>query len=110
MASTLLCDAVWPLGGEIEADLLRIAQESLVNTVRHAGARTVVVQLRASPGGVALTVQDDGRGFDIHASSGGLGLLGIHERAARHRGRLEIASGSGGTRVLAWLPLAEGNR
>lgn len=110
VASTLSCDAVWPLGSEREADLLRIAQEALVNTVRHAGARTVAVQLRASPGAVELTVADDGRGFDIHTPSDGLGLRGMRERAARHGGRLEVASGPGGTRVLAWLPLAGGDR
>ena len=75
--------------------VFRIVQESLTNVARHAQARRVSVTLAQQPGGYALTVQDDGKGFDPGAERNpkSLGLIGLHERAQMLGGRISISSG-----------------
>jgi signal transduction histidine kinase len=65
-------------------------------------AATVRVHVRADDEQVELEVQDDGVGFDPSTASdaGGLGLMGMRERAARLGGSLTVLSAPGeGTRV-----------
>jgi signal transduction histidine kinase len=96
----------------IETECFRIAQEALTNVVRHAKARSVVVELTRQDGHLHLSVKDDGIGFDVTASRGeavhgaSLGLLSMEERAALAGGGLEFKSVAGqGTEVHAWFPL-----
>ncbi|MGI5170814.1 sensor histidine kinase [Spirillospora sp. CA-253888] len=93
-----------PLHDELEAALLRIAQEALANAVRHAHADRVGVTLSYMDDEVTLDIRDDGRGFD--RPSGGFGLTAMRERAERVAGTLEIESEPGrGTAVSARVPL-----
>ncbi|WP_344321384.1 sensor histidine kinase [Streptomyces macrosporus] len=102
---------VEPLHDEIEATLLRIAQEALANTARHARAGRVGVTLSYMDGEVTLDVRDDGRGFDPTAppprtASGGFGLDGMRARVERLAGTVDIESEPGqGTAVSARVPL-----
>ena len=57
-----------PFPPDVALSLYRIVQEALANTVRHAGAQTATVALRAAAGTARLTVTDDGRGFDPGAA------------------------------------------
>ncbi|MEZ4770982.1 MAG: GAF domain-containing sensor histidine kinase [Caldilineales bacterium] len=95
------------LPSEFETVLFRIAQESLTNVAKHAGATTVTVMLRFAPGTVCLLIEDDGRGFDANANRmGGWGLLGMRERASLLGGQCLIDSTPGkGTRVWTTVPL-----
>lgn len=101
-------------GAEVELDdgratvLFRIAQESLTNVLRHAGAGAVEVTLDARDGHVLLEVVDDGRGFDPDTvvQPGRFGLMGMRERVLMHGGDFDIRSGPDGTRVRVRLPLA----
>ena len=52
---------------EVMANLLRIVQEALTNVRKHAAAHRVVVRLDHRADGIAVTVEDDGRGFDPEA-------------------------------------------
>jgi signal transduction histidine kinase len=84
--------------------LLRVAQEIITNTVRHAGARTLWLALSREHAGIAIRARDDGRGAD--QVTVGNGLRGMRERLAEFGGRLDIRSGSErGFAVDAWLPL-----
>ncbi|MBG6092203.1 sensor histidine kinase [Actinomadura viridis] len=95
---------VEPLHDEIEATLLRIAQEALANAVRHAAAGRIGVTLSYMDDEVTLDVRDDGRGFS--RPTRGFGLNGMRERAERVLGTLEIESEPGqGTAVSARVPL-----
>lgn len=98
-----------PLADEAATALYRIAQEALTNVERHAGARHVEMVLTFERSGVALSVQDDGVGFDVarmqHDPSRGIGLRNLRERVAMLGGRFDIGSGQAGTRLHAWLPL-----
>ncbi|TDD86222.1 sensor histidine kinase [Actinomadura darangshiensis] len=93
-----------PLHDELEAALLRIAQEALANAARHAHADRVGVTLSYMDDEVTLDVRDDGRGFT--GSTGGFGLTAMRERAERVAGTLTIESEPGrGTAVSARVPL-----
>lgn len=86
----------------------RIAEEALVNAIKHAGARRVRVSLRTSNAGEAqLEVSDDGCGFSPSEQSSGHGLQIMRERA-RGAGialALESAPGDGTRVVLQWHPV-----
>ncbi len=90
---------------EIEQACFRIAQESLTNTLRHACAGEVRLNLRPANGGrIRLEVSDNGDGFDPQGPRG-LGLIVMRERAQTVGGTLDIESAPGaGTRVVLHLP------
>ncbi|RFU86009.1 sensor histidine kinase [Streptomyces triticagri] len=105
-----------PLHDELEATLLRIAQEALSNAERHADAGRVGVTLSYMAREIALDVRDDGRGFAPGAvpprsGSGGFGLDGMRARAARVAGAVTVESEPGqGTAVSARVPLVHDDR
>lgn len=85
--------------------LFRIAQEALNNVQRHARATTVTVSLHHKGQHLALTIADNGMGFDLAGISQhpqrGIGLRNMHERIEAIGGTLEVLSSPGGTRVVA---------
>lgn len=89
--------------------LYRIVQEGLTNCARHAQAKNIRVRLQDANGRLAVTVEDDGVGFDPHgAVPYGLGLLGITERVRELCGDIAIHSEPGkGTRIEVVLPLEQ---
>jgi signal transduction histidine kinase len=88
--------------------LYRIVQEGLTNCARHAQAKNIRVRLEDANGQVALTVEDDGVGFDAHAGVVyGLGLLGLTERVRELSGNIAIESRPGkGTKLAVVLPVS----
>ena len=90
-------------GPEIEAELLRIAQESVTNAIKHSHASRITIALRRGLGTVDLCIEDDGRGFDPDKSTEGFGLLGMQERAAKLGANMTIESGASGTSVCVHL-------
>ncbi len=91
---------------DAELALFRGMQEGLSNVARHADAARVTIELADEAGGVALLVQDDGRGL---AEEGGLeermGLAGMRERFAAQGGRVTLEPGPGrGVSLRLWLP------
>jgi signal transduction histidine kinase len=90
--------------------LYRVTQEALGNVARHAAARHGYVTVERNGGNVALTVADDGRGFDIAEvrRRHGLGLISLDERVRLVGGRLTIDSQSErGTELRIVVPLVE---
>ncbi len=87
--------------------LYRIVQEGLTNCARHAQAKNIRVRLEETVGQLAVSVEDDGVGFDQHGGVGfGLGLLGITERVRELCGNISIQSEPGkGTKIAVVLPL-----
>jgi hypothetical protein len=74
-----------------------VTQEALTNIVRHAHARSGHVELTLEATRAVLTITDDGVGFDAERmrrdpTPNGVGLLGMRERVAYHRGWIDIRS------------------
>jgi len=91
----------------IEAELLHIGQEALTNILKHAGSSKVRIELTSDLQTVRLSIQDDGRGFDVsaRAPTQGFGLAGMKERAIKIGGKLEIRSELGcGTQIQVVVP------
>ncbi|GAA1727499.1 hypothetical protein GCM10009734_35600 [Nonomuraea bangladeshensis] len=96
---TFACAELPPLRPEVEVALLRVAQEALHNALRHSGAGEVAVRLTYEGGTPALTVRDDGAGFEP-GESRGLGLVSMRDRAEAVGGVLTVESAPGrGTTV-----------
>ena len=90
---------------ELEATVYRVVQEALNNVVKHAGATRAGIAVSEGAGRIAITVEDDGRGFDPDPGHEGFGLIGMRERVELAGGELGIGPGSrGGTRVRVVLP------
>lgn len=91
------------LGAEAELVVYRVAEESLRNVGRHAGARNVDVVLRREGDDVVLRVTDDGVGLGRNGARAG--ILGMRERAALIGGTLTVRDRTtGGTEVVLRLP------
>lgn len=87
--------------------LFRIAQECLTNAARHGQARDVVISCARDHEVLQLYVSDDGGGFDVTHTPGGLGITGMRERATLLGGTLAITSQPGkGTSIEVSLPRA----
>jgi len=102
-------------GNDAETHLYRIIQEALNNIAKHADAKCVSVLLERRDGEIILIAEDDGVGFDTGQEQpdepgSGLGLVGMHERAALIGGSLEIESARGrGTTIYVRVPLSDNN-
>jgi PAS domain S-box-containing protein len=104
-----------PVDPEVEAVVIRVAQEAITNVVKHAAARIVRVRLSFETRGIRLSVIDDGQGFtvepDFQAYGGHWGLLGMRERASQVHGKLSLRSTPGhGTEVVLLVPYAPSHR
>jgi signal transduction histidine kinase len=91
---------------DVKLALYRVTQESFSNIDRHAHAGRASVEVGAVGGGVRLTVEDDGDGFDPSAvSADHLGLRIMRERLERVGGALQVDSAPGrGTTITATWP------
>lgn len=94
---------------DVELTLYRIVQEALTNVLKHAQASRVDLVVVRNAREVALTVEDNGRGFagdDLASGNDGLGLLGMRERVAAIGGHIAVESAPGaGTTLLVRVPL-----
>jgi signal transduction histidine kinase len=92
-----------------EDAILRVAQESIANAVKHSNTASLQLKLRFENDSVLLSVTDRGRGFDVtaalHSYLDRWGLLGMRERADRIGAALNIDSQPGsGTTVTLRVP------
>ena len=92
---------------EAKEAIYRITQEALHNTVKHARARNVGINMECDLDRITLDISDDGAGFDAQNEfPGHLGLRSMRERASRLGGTLRVHTASGkGTRICARIPL-----
>ncbi len=83
---------------EVARNIFRVVQESMNNVVRHAHASEVSVELARQDGKFAVTISDNGRGFDVAKASAhpyALGLVGMRERANLIGASLAVVSTPG---------------
>ena len=99
------------LPSDLETSLYRILQEALNNILKHAGAKNVSVLFHRWATGISLIIEDDGKGFNTDVAlrgpgAGGLGVIGMRERAELLGGTLDVESFSGkGTTVVCRVPI-----
>lgn len=102
--------ALRSLPDDVAVNLYRVVQEALSNIARHAGAQRATIRLAWDETCLTLTIQDDGRGFDIPdhsyspASGGHFGLVGMQERVELIGGEwtLDATPGQGTTVRVDW--------
>ncbi|MDQ4045660.1 MAG: sensor histidine kinase [Chloroflexota bacterium] len=101
------------LAKELELVLYRIAQEAMTNVVKHARASHAQLALSRSADEVALSITDDGVGFDVGRASSrddrglGLGIFGMVERSSLVGGSMRVIQlRPHGARIEARVPLA----
>jgi len=93
------------LPAAVELAALRIVQEAVTNTRKHARASECRVVLQLDGRDLLVEIRDDGRGFRADVRKG-VGLRSIAERAAELGGTSDVRSSPGGTSVLVRLPIA----
>jgi len=94
-----------PWGPAAELTIYRLVQESLTNTLKHAGpATTVGIHLRYGDDEAELDITDDGGAAPEHRQAGGHGLAGMLERVAAYDGQVDAGPlPTGGWHVHATL-------
>ena len=83
---------------QISGALLMIMQEAVANALKHGNASKVEVKIAYAPRGVALTISDNGCGFEVReisADAGRLGLVSMRLRAEQLGGKFSISSKPG---------------
>lgn len=96
----------------LETAVFRVVQEALTNSVRHAGAQQIEVDVHRSGNKLHLSIHDNGCGFDVEdarrraVQGQSVGIMGMEERVLLAGGDFEIQSLPGnGTRISATFPL-----
>ena len=98
------------LPNDIKMTLYRVAQEAFTNIERHSQAENVTIDIAVKGPWIVLSVEDDGRGFDVDALrksksvSEGIGLRNMYERIAFYDGEFAIHSTESGTLIEAKIP------
>ena len=91
-----------------ELILFRTVQEALNNSIKHSSATLIQISLHFTPGQLQLTIQDNGKGFQMDAvekhPENGSGLRNMQNRAKMIGGRLTFDSVNG-TTVYITLPI-----
>jgi signal transduction histidine kinase len=110
--ATLSIAPSWPgsLPRSVSRNLYRIIEEALNNIRSHSGATEVTVLMWTTDESALVSVQDDGAGFEatpgLDRPTGGLGLVGMNERALLLGGSLRVESELGqGTKVTLTFPI-----
>jgi PAS domain S-box-containing protein len=86
--------------------LFRIIQEQVNNIIRHAQASHIIIRLQADAEQIILSVEDNGKGFDLHQNKKGLGLTNMMNRASLFNGKALIDTNPGkGCRLIVTIPL-----
>ena len=98
-----------PLAAKIEEELYRVAKEALTNSLRHAEASLISIDLTFDAALIRLAVRDDGGGFDtqLPAPSTTFGITGMRERIDRIGGTLTVGITLGGGTVVTVVVSAE---
>jgi signal transduction histidine kinase len=96
------------LSQKLELLLYRIIQELLNNIIKYANAKEVLVQFTKNENLISITIEDDGKGFDISTlkNKDGIGLQSMQKRIELLGGKMDIDSEIGkGTSVNIELPV-----
>src|SRR5690606_32147672 len=82
-----------------------VVREAVQNALKHGQPRSIRVAVRLDEDAIALTVADNGSGFDPGSVQAGNGLANMQARVTSLGGRFNVASGTEGTRIEAQFPV-----
>ncbi|MBT8399438.1 MAG: sensor histidine kinase, partial [Rhodothermia bacterium] len=92
----------------VQRNIFLIYKEAINNAARHSGASRVIVDLSVRDGGVRLSIEDNGSGFDASDRTSGMGKRSMARRAEQIGGQLDIESEVGtGTKVTLSARMAQ---
>jgi signal transduction histidine kinase len=85
--------------------LLRITQEFIQNSLKHADCKSIKLNLKQTPDLIIMQLSDDGRGFDVSKKDSlGIGLQNMKKRTEMIGGQFELESSNSGTHLTIKLP------
>jgi two-component system nitrate/nitrite sensor histidine kinase NarX len=96
------------LPADVQVAIYRVCQEALNNIAKHARASSVEIDLKHEDIAIALSIRDNGQGFDPEqTTSGHYGLSMMRERAEGVGARISITSqlGRGTEIIIHWAPV-----
>lgn len=110
VAQIRIPEEVDDLPADLQRTILRVVQEALTNVHRHAGASQVLVDARIRSGRLVVRIRDNGHGMaGQNGAEGrirfGVGVSGMRARLEQFGGDLRIKAGTGGTSVVAIVPV-----
>lgn len=80
------------LSDDLKLNTYRIIQELLNNIIKHADARNVAIAIGIKEGCIHITVQDDGKGYNVKLKRRGLGISNIIDRVETFNGKVKMNS------------------
>jgi PAS domain S-box-containing protein len=96
------------ISDDFKLNIYRIIQELLSNIVKHAEAKNVDIAITIKGDFLYITVQDDGKGFDVQLRRTGLGISNITDRVVTFNGKIDIRSTlREGTKTNIVIPCAD---
>ena len=90
---------------QVKSILLRIVQEFIQNSVKHAQCKKINISLSNSYNELQMILKDDGQGFDITTKSEGIGLKNVKKRVEILKGTSILQSNTNGTKLTIKIPL-----
>jgi two-component system, NarL family, sensor kinase len=93
-----------------EIVIFRIVQECINNFLKHAYGNSIAINLHYHSEELKLTVQDNGKGFNINSYIPGAGLVNIKKRALMLQGTSHNESSSNGTIITIKIPINESTK
>lgn len=88
-----------------EVQLFRIVQELVGNCIKHSQASTIWITLQNERCKIAISVEDNGRGYNTSQVATGLGLKNIQRRTSSLDGEIRVHSSDTGTNTTVKIPL-----
>lgn len=87
-----------------EIILFRIVQEFFTNTIKHAQATEMIVDMEYQEKELDIVIKDNGKGFDLEQITPGSGLMNMKSRAALINASFDIESNTNGTKAILIYP------
>lgn len=89
------------IDSKLEVLIYRAVQELVTNALKHAQASMINVQVIQEPRRISITVEDNGKGFEVkQTGKSGMGLQNLKHRVHSYGGIMDISSGKGGTEII----------
>jgi signal transduction histidine kinase len=94
-----------PIQYQTKSIVLRITQEFIQNSIKHANCEKINVNLHVTNTNLSLFLEDDGKGFIYKKDNKGIGLVNIKKRTEIIGGKFDLKSSDKGTKITLEIPL-----